>query len=415
MVVNAMTNPMQSRESFNKGAIEGVELGVHSGTRVIQGIHEAVLTSVARRAPVPAPVHGLTDRVYRAIRGLASLLARGGVWSVDRFGDGDGGRLEPWQLHCVSGFNAAWGDSFAEHGHPWALPMGFAAGDDPDRFTTGLPDWLSEHPSPHLVVFIHGLGMNELAWQHAEGTGLPERLASENDCQPLFLRYNTGRPIHANGADLADKLEELVNGYPVPVQTLTLVGHSMGGLVALSASHQALAAGHRWTGLLQGLCCLGAPHQGAKLETAGNWLTHILSHTPYSAPLAIIGQWRSAGIKDLRHGSLRADDWDERDRNDVTHFHPHPVNMVPGTHYLVIGSTLPAARSGTLEQTVGDGLVTPDSALNPRLVESVDEPERITATRLDGIGHIRLLTHSRVGDELSRWYRHTIRPDATGT
>jgi pimeloyl-ACP methyl ester carboxylesterase len=406
------TEAMYSREHFTRGAIRGVELGVLGTTRVVEGIHQAAVAGAGRR--VPAPGTGLTEAVYQAVRRFTSLATLGGLGlhQATRALRGSGAEpVQPWQLHCVSGVNAAWGDSLQAHDHPWAMPMGFAAGHDPDAFTTGLPAWLPASPSPHVVLFIHGLGMNELAWQSREGAALPERLTAACDCQPLFLRYNTGRPIHDNGADLAEQLEALVAGYPVPVQSLTLVGHSMGGLVALSAAHQGQAADHSWPRVLRGQCCLGAPHQGAKLETAGNWFTHLLAHTSYSAPLALVGQWRSAGIKDLRHGSLRAEDWLERDRNDVAHFHPHPVDPVPGTHYLFVGTTLAGIRGGPLEKTLGDGLVTPWSALNPRLREPAEDA--ITRTRVNGIGHMGLLDHPAVAEELVRWYAQAgLRPGA---
>ncbi len=404
---------MHSRQSFLKGAIQGAELGVHSGSRVVEGVHAAVQDSVRRRVPVSVPGPGVTGAVYGAIRSLTTLLAVAGTRGLDWAGgdaDPDSRELQPWQLHCASAFNAAWGDFFHAQNHHWALPMGFACGERPASFTAGVPSWLSASPSPHLVVFVHGLGMNELAWQNPEGASLPERLSQDFDCQVLYLRYNTGRAIHDNGADLAQRLEQLINEYPVPVESMTLVGHSMGGLVGLSAGHQGLDAGHGWTQRLRGQVCLGAPHQGAKLETMGNWLTHFLNYSSYSAPLALIGQWRSAGIKDLRHGSLRADDWDERDRDDVAHFHPHPVDPVPGAHYLFVGTTLAGIRGGTLEKTVGDGLVTPWSALNPRLHAPAED--RIRCKRLDGIGHMGLLDHPAVADELVRWYGQQRRRDA---
>lgn len=395
---------MNTRESFAKGAVQGVELGIHGGSRVIEGIHDAVLTSVGRAAPMPASVPVLSRAVYRAIRGVASLAGTGGTRALDALGP-SGGTLTPWQLHCISGFNAAWGDSFHEHRHPWTIPMGFARPGDPASFASPLPGEWPEDPSPHLVIFIHGLGMNELAWQ-GEDEGYARRLTEMFNCQPLMLRYNTGLPIHDNGETLAHRLEQLVTHYPVPVESLTLVGHSMGGLIGLSAGHYGLQADHQWTRVLRGQCCLGSPHQGAKLETAGNWFTHLLSHTSYSAPLAIVGQWRSAGIKDLRYGSLRADDWVERDRNDVAHFHPHPVDPVPQTHHLIIGTTLGGVRSGALEKTLGDGMVTPWSALNPRLNDP--DEHRIERKRLDGIGHMGLLDHPTVGDALTDWYARRV-------
>ncbi len=59
---------------------------------------------------------------------------------------------------------------------------------------------------------------------------------------PVYLRYNTGLPVGRNGADLAWLLDDLVAAWPVPVRSIALVGHSMGGLVVRAAFH---AAAHR--------------------------------------------------------------------------------------------------------------------------------------------------------------------------
>lgn len=401
---------MNSREKFIKGLVQSVEDGVHAGSRMVEAMHEAVLDSVRRHNPFARRAPVLTRTVYRTVRGVASLVGMGGVrameWACGFAQEEDDYRraLKPWQLHWVSGFNAAWGDFFEEEEHPWAIPMGFARGDDPALFTPAFPHWLPADPSPHLVIFIHGLGMNELAWRRGRNPGFAHTLAEATGCQVLMLRYNTGLPIHHNGETLAYKLEQLVEDYPVPLQGITLVGHSMGGLVALSASHYGRQADHRWTSRLQGMACLGSPHQGANLEVAGNWFTHLLSQTRYSAPLSLIGKRRSAGIKDLRHGSVRAEDWEGRDRDHVERFHPHPVAMLPGAGYLLVASTLPRARRGVLERTVGDGLVTPDSALNPQLT-NINE-QCLDRVRLDGISHLGLLTHPRVGEALSTWYKN---------
>ena len=53
---------------------------------------------------------------------------------------------------------------------------------------------------------------------------------------PVFVRYNTGRHISDNGRDLAALVEQIVAAWPVPVEEVSLVGHSMGGLVSRSAA-----------------------------------------------------------------------------------------------------------------------------------------------------------------------------------
>ena len=94
-----------------------------------------------------------------------------------------------------------------------------------------------------LVVFLHGLMGNEFYWDWGgahPGDTYGARLASDLGCTPIYLRYNTGLHVSENGLSVAALLEELVQAWPVEVQEIALVGHSMGGLIARSACHQAL-------------------------------------------------------------------------------------------------------------------------------------------------------------------------------
>ena len=70
----------------------------------------------------------------------------------------------------------------------------------------------------------------------------------------------------------------------MPVQTLTIIGHSMGGLVARSAVHQAAQAGMTWPRKLRRLVFLGTPHHGAPLERGGNWLHRGWDSVPMQRP-----------------------------------------------------------------------------------------------------------------------------------
>jgi triacylglycerol esterase/lipase EstA (alpha/beta hydrolase family) len=51
----------------------------------------------------------------------------------------------------------------------------------------------------------------------------------------------------------------------VPLTRLTIVAHSMGGLLARSAHAAGVAAGHSWPASLTELVCLGTPHHGTWL------------------------------------------------------------------------------------------------------------------------------------------------------
>src|SRR5690554_861693 len=404
---------MESRGTFLQGAVKSLKTLVMGGSQVVEGVHSAVLNQLAVLAPVPAPVPMITRLVYRSIREIAQL-AGSGAEAILAMGQQEAaeGPLESWQLHLVSAFNGAFGDHFEREGHPWTIVMGFHRhGQSLPSAPAPLAEALKS-TSPHIVLFLHGLGMNELGWSKDQEPSFGARLEAEAGCTSLWLRYNPGRHSYENGQELARLLEELVESYPVPVESLTVVGHSMGGLVARSAGHYALRAQYRWTGYLRGICTLGSPHQGAHLEHIGNWFSHLLTVTPYSLPLSQIGRLRSVGIKDLRHGSLVEEDWHGRDRDSLESFVPQPIPLIPDVNYLLVASTLGQSTRGPVSKLVRDGLVSPGSALKPRTGTDQEQPGQVTRAVLQGVGHIELLTRSEVYQQLLPWYVHQVRGQA---
>jgi pimeloyl-ACP methyl ester carboxylesterase len=176
---------------------------------------------------------------------------------------------------------------------------------------------------------------------------------------------------------------------------VVLLGHSMGGLLIRSALHQAAAPGQAWPAQVDDAIFLGTPHHGAPLERAGHWIDIVLGLTPYAAPLARLGQIRSAGITDLRHGALLPPQAD----GSVAHV---PLPQQPRCH-AVAAST--GAQPGALkDRWLGDGLVPVHSALG-RHVDSHQQldfaPER--QVLLQGLGHMALLSSPEVMVHLRRW------------
>ncbi|HET7774271.1 MAG TPA: alpha/beta hydrolase, partial [Burkholderiaceae bacterium] len=250
---------------------------------------------------------------------------------------------------------------------------------------------------------IHGLCMNDLQWTR-RGHDHGSALAHAQGFTPLYLHYNTGLPVAENGAQLAALLDALLRAWPVPVQELVLLGHSMGGLVARSAIAQ---TGPRaaWRRRLRALICLGTPHQGAPLERAGSGLTWLLARSPYTAPFARLGARRSAGIRDLHSGSVLPAQPGDASHPDApararTHVHvPWPQGVAC---YTVAASTSAAASPG--KRPAGDGLVPVASALGQHR-----QPER--DLRLPpgqqavffGLGHFDLLSSRAVSAQLCTW------------
>ena len=137
---------------------------------------------------------------------------------------------------------------------------------------------------------------------------------------------------------------------------------------------------------------LGTPHHGAPLERGGHGLDFVLEFSPYSAPFTRIGKSRSAGITDLRHGSMTLADAHEF------------VQLPSDVACFAAAATLASKRSLLSERLVGDGLVPLDSALghhsDPARTLALPKSRQWTGY---GIGHLDLLSHAAVHAQLRKW------------
>jgi pimeloyl-ACP methyl ester carboxylesterase len=239
---------------------------------------------------------------------------------------------------------------------------------------------------------VHGLCVGRRQWNrlgHDHGAALGRDLGYT----VLYLDYNSGLHVSANGRALAEQLEALVAEWPVPVEELSILGHSMGGLVARSACAHAEQSGHAWLRRLDKLVFLGTPHHGAPLERGGHWLDFVMELSPYSAPFTQIGRARSAGITDLRHGTIAPG--------------PHRVVPLPRGVKCYAAAAALGMRGGPLaDRLVGDGLVPVDSALGKH-------PDRSRSLAIAsrrqwigyGMGHLELLGRAEVYAQLHEWLR----------
>ena len=151
----------------------------------------------------------------------------------------------------------------------------------------------------------------------------------------------------------------------MPSTELTLIGHSMGGLVARSACHHGEVLRHAWLRRLDRLVFIGTPHHGAPLERGGNWVDALLGSNAYSAPLARLGKIRSAGITDLRFGNLVDEDWNGRDRFQPGGDFRVPLPLPEGVACYAIAATTGNAEGDLGDRLIGDGIVPVASALWP--------------------------------------------------
>ena len=353
---------------------------VDASTGVVDVVERMHRTIQRRPAPVGAPVEdatrGITGFVYRSIRGGMQLVGRGLDASLAPLeGLLPAGGSTPGRDAFIAIVNGVYGDYLVRTGNPLAIEMRLLGG---------------TAPTGKLLVFVHGLCMSDQHWAH-QGASPATALADSLGYTPLYLRYNSGRPVADNGREFAARLEALLEDWPVAVDELAIVGHSMGGLVARSACVAGEENRHRWRRKLARLVFLGTPHHGAPLERGGHGLDFLLELSPYSAPFTRIGKARSAGIRDLRHGT-------------ITHGRHRSAALPRGVDCYAIAATLGERRGVMADHLVGDGLVPVASALGQHADRSralrIPTAHRWVAHRM---GHLELLRRPEVYARLQGW------------
>ena len=304
----------------------------------------------------------------------------------------------------IAALNGVMGDHLVASDSPFATPMTM-------RYRGSAIDVAAMPAMPDatgkVLLLVHGLCLNDRNW-HTGRRGRVvdhgEVLAAALGYTPIYLRYNSGLHTSQNGHELSAQLESLVARWPVAIDDLAVVAHSMGGLVIRSACHYATADAMRWPRLLTHLVFLGTPHHGAPLERAGNRVDVILGSTPYTAPFAALGRLRSAGITDLRYGHVVDEDWLGRDR---FHRAPDSRRIVPlpvGAACHAVAATRAARRGSLAERLIGDGLVPVPSALgehpDARRCLAFETSSKWIAYRTN---HMHLLGSSAVSRQLVKW------------
>jgi triacylglycerol lipase len=216
-----------------------------------------------------------------------------------------------WPERGVSILNGVVGDYLQRRGNDLAIAMSFRHHGDALALNSRNLHAAHATLSPRISVFVHGFSCNESVWnfpdQGADNYGA--RLERDAGCTPFHVRYNSGLPIAASGGHLSQLLRDLVAAYPAPVEEITLIGHSMGGLVMRSACDAARPETGNWLALVRQAIYIGTPHDGADLERFAHMTTGTLQAVP-SLVTRLIGDilnLRSRGTKDLRHGQPLSD------------------------------------------------------------------------------------------------------------
>jgi len=380
------------------GGARGAGRLMVTATRQVTDLVEELHVAISSPREGPRPVAG---RIYNAVRHVAAVTGGG----FDRVL----AALAPWVRSRAPGpkrdafravMNGVIGDHLAQTGNPLAIPMraridGRPLALAPPALRAALPT-----AGPRPLVLVHGSCMSDRQWRrrgHEHGAALARDLGYT----PVWIHYNSGLHISTNGRALAALLEQLVAAWPGPIEGLTLLGHSMGGLVIRSACHVAEAEQLRWRAALTHFAGLGVPHHGAPLERAGSLLHATLGATRRSAPLTRLARIRSAGVTDLRHGYVLDEHWQGQDRFAVGTDPRQTLRLPEGVRCYAVAATLAKRMKASLP---GDGIVPVDSALGlharPELQLPFPEGHRHVAL---GAGHLGLLDSPEVYGVLRDW------------
>lgn len=408
---------MKQAEIRAVGELAGDTLG--GGGALARDMHGAIAgRAFGALGPLGAPVRavhdGVAGAVHRGIRAGMRALPRGGAHVLALRARDDAsslGATAPGGI-ALGVLNGAIGDALAATGSPLALDMAVRRGGADVPAAPAALALAFPQATPKLAVFVHGLSETEGAWRVPPLRGrrpawpsYGELLAQDLGFTAVELRYNTGLHISHNGRRLAELLVELGRAWPVAIDEMALVGHSMGGLVARSACHYGKADGHAWTQVVRHVFCLASPHLGADLEKAINASGWALGRVAETRPFAKIINGRSAGIKDLRYGACVDEDWLGCDPDEFLRDRCNEVPFLPDAHYYFIAATL---RDGPLGSLLGDLLVRIPSGSGRGSGRGRCIPfEADNGRELAGLTHFDLLNHPAVYEQLRTWIART--------
>jgi pimeloyl-ACP methyl ester carboxylesterase len=406
-----MANELQVWEPQDE-ARELVRLGFDELAAVFGGIH-SMHSSVAGRAfrytgAAAAPVRAVHDTVAGAVYGGLAGATRG----LGRAAAGAIGMRPRWAGRVVSttpqgsaviaALNGLIGDTLERRRSALHEPMsvrvdGRAVPIERGELSAVFPD-----ARPRIVVFLHGLMETELSWGLGGRETYGARLERELGVTAVQLRFNSGRHVSHNGSDLAELLDQLVAEWPVEVAEVALVGHSMGGLIARSACHQAGEQELRWVRMVRHVVSIGTPHMGAPLEQTVHYASAALDVLPETRAFSRFLRRRSAGIRDLRQGSLVDEDWSDRDPDALHAAACKEVPLLEGATHCFVTATVTRSPRHPVGRLIGDYLVLQPSGSGRSRTRRIAFDEEY-GFHVGGASHFALLNHPAVYAQLSQW------------
>lgn len=141
-----------------------------------------------------------------------------------------------------------------------------------------------------------------------------------------------------------------------------------------------------------------------------HYLAAGLNRLPETQPYGAFFGRRSAGIRDLRQGSL-VDDWKDRDPDALAAVACEEVPLLEGATHCFVAATITADGMDPLARLIGDVLVLQPSASGRSKKRRIPFEEEY-GMHVGGTHHIALLNHPAVYEKLREWL---AAPPASGS
>ncbi|KPA18332.1 permease [Candidatus Magnetomorum sp. HK-1] len=307
--------------------------------------------------------------------------------------------------------NGIVGDYLEQQENELKIEMGFYHNNKPVKLESNTLKEIYPDITPKICILVHGLCANEYEWELC-GSGeidYGKRLKKDLGYTPLYLRYNSGLHVSENGKNLSNIINNLVNNYPVRIDEIIFICHSMGGLVTRSACNYGIEYEHAWTKKVKRFFYLASPHLGSPFERFGNVLTYILKaiSNPITQLIGDIINLRSSAIKDLRYGYVIDKDWQGHDPNALLEDNRNNIPLLKNASHYNIASSLTEDPEHPLNKYVGDPLVTLSSAFGKSKIMEKSIPfsknNNIVFTKK---GHLEVANNDDVYKQILLWCKH---------
>jgi pimeloyl-ACP methyl ester carboxylesterase len=393
-------------QGFTRIATDSV-LGV---TDIVEAMHRQILhPPLLPSTPIQNFISRVANIGYESVKISTKIVGKG----LDKFLghldlDLNTAESSPEKETLISIMNGVFGDYLEESKNPLSISMtlryqGKLFEPQKASIKQALPNINGK-----ILLMAHGLCMNDLLWTR-NGHNHGEELAKELGFTSIYLHYNTGLNISTNGQSFAIILEQLIANWPVPIEEVVILTHSMGGLISRSALHYGQTEKKAWTKHINKLIFLGTPHHGSHLEKAGYYLHTVLEAIPYVKPFGALGKIRSAGITDLRYGNLVDEDWAEMNRFKKKPEGKRHIPLPPNVACYNVSGTLAKEDSCVSDRLSGDGIVPLESSLGKDKNSDKTLNFKKSSTFISyECGHMALLYKPEIYQQLKLWLSKTI-------